>query len=139
MVADITAIAGEVSYDFLLKRHETEFRPLCSANDEPTELLLGAIWKYMKDLTMINKLKINESYYQSKYNSDEYSKDYTKPYSRQSFLDWRRGSLLRRSWEIRAAIHKKILFPASEVNLKHTPQNFHGEQISEHQINLYYR
>ena len=87
MVADITAIAGEVSYDFLLKRHETEFRALCSANDEPTELLLGAILKYMKDLTMINKLKINESYYQSKYNDDEYSKDYSKPYSRQSFLD----------------------------------------------------
>ena len=88
---------------------------------------------------MINKLKINESYYQSKYNNDEYSKDYTKPYSRQSFLDRRRESLLKKSWEIRGASHKKILFPASEVSLKHTPQNFYGEQIFEHQINLYYR
>ena len=41
MVADITAIVGGLSYDFLLKRHKPEFRPLCSANDEPTELLFG--------------------------------------------------------------------------------------------------
>ena len=41
MVADVTAIVGEVSHDFLLKRHEPEFRPLCLANYEPTELLIG--------------------------------------------------------------------------------------------------
>ena len=79
---------------------------------------LGTIWKYMKDLTMINKLKINESYYQSKYNNDEYSKDYTKPYSRQSFLDWRRGTLLKKSWEIRAASHKKNIISSIRGKFK---------------------
>ena len=52
MVADIIAIVGKISYDPLLKRRELikssvkpEYRSLCSANNEPTELLLG------KDLT----------------------------------------------------------------------------------------
>ena len=52
MVADIIAIVGKISYDPLLKRRELikssvkpEYRSLCSANNEPTELLFG------KDLT----------------------------------------------------------------------------------------
>ena len=52
MVADIIAIIGKISYDLLLKRRELikssvkpEYRSLCSANNKPTELLLG------KDLT----------------------------------------------------------------------------------------
>ena len=50
MVADITAIVGKVSYDLSLKRRELkpEFRSLCSANKEPTELLFG------NDLTRSN-------------------------------------------------------------------------------------
>ena len=52
MVADIIAIVGKISHDPLLKRHEViksfvkpEYRSLCSADNEPTELLFG------KDLT----------------------------------------------------------------------------------------
>ena len=67
MVADITAIVGKVSYDLSLKRRELiksslkpEFRSLCSANNESTELLFGDdLTKHMKDLTMTNKLKRN--------------------------------------------------------------------------------
>ena len=94
MVADIAAIVGKVSYDLLLRRHELinlslkpEFRSLCSASNEPTELLYGNdLTKHVKDLTMSNKLKRSESYYQSKYSNNKYSKDYTKSYFRQSFL-----------------------------------------------------
>ena len=79
MVADITAIVGKVSYDLSLKRRELiksslkpEFRSLCSANNEPTELLLGDdLTKHVKDLTMTNKLKRSESYYQSKYSNNK--------------------------------------------------------------------
>ena len=52
MVADIIAIVGKISYDPLLKRRELikssvkpEYRSLCSANNEPTELF------FWKDLT----------------------------------------------------------------------------------------
>ena len=34
--------------------------------------------KHVKDLTMTNKLKRSESYYQSKYSNNKYSKDYAK-------------------------------------------------------------
>ena len=65
MVADIAAIVGKVSYDLSLRRRELiksslkpEFRSLCSANNEPTELLFGDnLTKHVKDLTMTNKLK----------------------------------------------------------------------------------
>ena len=105
MVADITAIVGKVSYDLSLKRRELiksslkpEFRSLCSANNEPTELLLGDdLTKHVKDLTMTNKLKRSESYYQSKYSHNKYSKHYAKSYSRQSFLGRGRGSLPKKS------------------------------------------
>ena len=91
MVADIAAIVGKVSYDLSLRRRELiksslkpEFRSLCSANNEPTELLFGDdLTKHVKDLTMTNKLKRSESYYQSKYSNNKYSKYYTKSYSRQ--------------------------------------------------------
>ena len=115
MVADITAIAGKVSYDLSLKRRELiksslkpEFRSLCSANNEPTELLLFGddLTKHVKDVTMTNRLKRSEGYYQSKY-SNKYSKDYAKSYPRQSFLGRGRGSLPRKSWKTRAASHKK--------------------------------
>ena len=46
MAADITTTVGKVSYDLSLKRRKLikstlkpEFRSLCSANNEPTELL----------------------------------------------------------------------------------------------------
>ena len=72
MVADITAIVGEVLYDLSLKRREliksslkSKFRSLCSANNELTELLLeDDLTKHVKDLTMTNKLQRSESYYQ---------------------------------------------------------------------------
>ena len=104
MVADITAIVGKVSYDLSLKRRELiksslkpEFRSLCSANKEPTELLFGNdLTKHVKDLTMTNRLKRSEGYYQSKY-SNKYSKDYAKSYPRHSFLGRGRGSLPRKS------------------------------------------
>ena len=84
-----------------------KFRFLCSANNEPTELLFeNDLTKHVKDLTMTNKLKRNEGYYQSKYSS-KYSKDHVKYYSRQSFLGRGRGSLPRKSWKNRAASHKK--------------------------------
>ena len=59
MVTDITAIAGKISYDLSLKRHELiksflkpEFRSSCSASNEPTELLFGDdLTKYVKDRT----------------------------------------------------------------------------------------
>ena len=92
MVGNITAIARKVSYDLSLKRRELikslkpEFRSLCSANNEPTELLFGPdLTKDVKDLTMTNRMKRREGYYQSKY-CNKYSKDYAKSYSRQSFL-----------------------------------------------------
>ena len=71
---------------------------MCSANNEPTELLLGDdLTKHVKDLTMTNKLKRSESYYQSKYSHNKYSKHYAKSYSRQSFLGRGRGSLPKKS------------------------------------------
>ena len=114
MVEDITAIVGKVSYDLSLKRRELiksslkpEFRSLCSANNEPTELLFeDDLTKHVKDLTMTNRLKRSEGYYQSNY-SNKYSKDYAKSFSRQSFLGRGRGSLPRKSWKTRAASHKK--------------------------------
>ena len=115
IVADITATVGKVSYDPSLKRRELiksslkpELRTFCSANNEPTELLLGDdLTKHVKDLTMTNKLKKSESYFQSKYSNNKYSKDYAKCYSRQSFLGRGRGSLPKKSWKTRAAGLKK--------------------------------
>ena len=71
MVAHITAIVGKVLHDLSLKRREliksslkAEFRSLCSANNEPTELLFGDdLTKHVKDLTMTNKLKRSEGCY----------------------------------------------------------------------------
>ena len=59
MAADITTILVKVSFDLSLKRRELiksslkpEFRSLCSANNEPTELLFGDdLTKYVKDRT----------------------------------------------------------------------------------------
>ena len=115
MAADITTILVKVSFDLSLKRRELiksslkpEFRSLCSANNEPTELLFGDdLTKHVKDLTMTNKLKRSESYYQSKYSNNKYSKDYAKSYSRQSFLGRGRGSLPKKSFNTRAASLKK--------------------------------
>ena len=118
MVADITAIVGKVSYDLSLKRGELiksslkslkpEFRSLCSANNEPTDLLFADdLTKHVKDLTMTNKLKTSESCYQSKYSNNKYSKDYAKSYSRQSFLGRGRGNLQKKSWKTRAASFRK--------------------------------
>ena len=71
---------------------------MCSANNEPTELLFGDdLTKHVKDLTMTNKLKRGESFYQSKYSHNKHSKDYAKSYSRQSFLGRGRGSLPKKS------------------------------------------
>ena len=114
MVADITAIVGKVSYDLSLKRRELiksylkpEFRSLCSANNEPTELLFeDDLTKHVTDLTMTNRLKRSERYYHSKY-SNKYSNDYAKSYPRQSFLGRGRESLPRKFWKTRAASHKK--------------------------------
>ena len=111
MVADITQIVGKVSHDLSLKRCELmkspfkpEFRSLCSANDELTELLFGDdLTKHIKDLTMTNKLKRSESYYQSKYSNNKYSKDYAKSYSMQSSLGRERGNFPKKSWKTRAA------------------------------------
>ena len=105
MVVDVTAIAGKVSHDLLLKRRDLiksslkpEFRYLYLANNEPTELLFGDdLTKYVKDLTMTNKLKRSENYYQSKHSNKKYSKDYEKSYSRQSFLGRGRASLPKKS------------------------------------------
>ena len=71
IVANITAILEKVSHDLSLKRRELiksslkpEFRSLCSANNEPTELLFGDnLIKHVKDLRMTNKLKRSKSYY----------------------------------------------------------------------------
>ena len=95
----------QVSHDLLLKRRDLiksslkpEFRYLYLANNEPTELLFGDdLTKYVKDLTMTNKLKRSENYYQSKYSNKKYSKDYEKSYSRQSFLGRGRASLPKKS------------------------------------------
>ena len=115
IVADITATVGKVSYDPSLKRRELiksslkpELRSFCSANNEPTELLLGDdLTKHVKDLTMTNKLKKSESCFQSKYSNNKYSKDYAKFYSRQSFLDRGRENLQKKSWKTRAASFRK--------------------------------
>ena len=115
MVADITAVVGKVLYDLSFKRRELiksslklEFRSLCSANNESTELLFrDDLTKHVKDLPMTNKLRRSEGYYQSKYSNNEYSKDYAKSYSRQSFLGRGRGSLPKKSWKTREASHKK--------------------------------
>ena len=80
MIADITGVVEKVSYDLSLKRRELiksslkpEFRSLCSANNEPTELLFGDnLTKHVKHLTMTNKLKRIESYYQSTYSNNKY-------------------------------------------------------------------
>ena len=133
MVTDITAIAGKISYDLSLKRHELiksflkpEFRSSCSANNEPTELLFGDdLTKHVKDLTMANKLKRSESYYQSKYSNNKYLKDYAKSYSRQFFLGRGRGSLSKKVLEDQSSKSK-------EVSLKNTPKHFHRGQIAEH-------
>ena len=115
VVADITAIVGKVPNNISLKWRELikssfkpEFRSLCSANNERTELLFGDnLTKHMKDLTITNKLKRSESYYQSKYCNNKYSKGYEKSYSRQSFLGLRSGNLPKKFWITRAASLKK--------------------------------
>ena len=74
MAADITAIAGKVQYDLSFKKHELlksslkpQLRSVCSANNQPKELLSGDdLTKYVKDLIMTDKFKRSESYYQSK-------------------------------------------------------------------------
>ena len=140
MVADITPIVGKVSHDLSLKRRELiksslkpEFRSLCSANNELTELLFGNdLTKHIKDLTMTNKLKRSESYYQPKHSNNKYSKDYAKSYSRQSFLGRERGNFPKKSWRNQSSKSPKLLILAPEVSLKPTPKNFHGGQISEH-------
>ena len=74
IVADITVMVWKVSYDLSLKRRglrksslKPGFRSLCSANNEPTELLFrDDLTKHVKDLTVANNLKRSESYYQSK-------------------------------------------------------------------------
>ena len=54
--------------------------------NEPAELLFGDnLKKHVKDLTMANKLKRSENYYQSKYSNNKYSKDYAKSCTRQPF------------------------------------------------------
>ena len=68
---------------FPLKRRELiksslkpEFRSFCSANNEPTELSFGDdLTKHVKNLTMTNRLKRSEIYYQSKYSNNKYSKN----------------------------------------------------------------
>ena len=115
MVADITAIVGKLFCDLSLKRREQirsslepEFRSLCSANHEPRELLFGDdLTKHVKDLTMTNKLKRNESYYQSKYSNNKFAKDYAKFHSKQPFLKLREGDPPKKVPEGRAASLKK--------------------------------
>ena len=108
MVADITAIVGKVSNELIKSSLKPEFRSLCSANNEPTELLFGDdLIRHVKDLTMTNKSKRSEGYYQSKYSNNKYSKDYAKSYSRESFSGRGRGSLPKKSWKTGAASHKK--------------------------------
>ena len=92
MAAHTTAIVGKLSYDISLKRRELiefslkqEIRSLYSVNSKPTELLFGDdLTKHVKDVTMTNKWKKNESYYQSKYSLNKYTQ-YAKSNSRQSF------------------------------------------------------
>ena len=140
IVANITAIVEKVSHDLSLKRRELiksslkpEFRSLCSANNELTELLFGDdLTKHIKDLTMTNKLKRSESYYQPKYSNNKYSKDYAKSYSRQSSLGRERGNFPKKVLEDQSSKSQKLLIPAPEVSLKPTPKNFHGGQIAEH-------
>ena len=68
---------------FPLKRRELiksslkpEFRSFCSATNEPTELSFGDdLTKHVKNLTMTNRLKRSEIYYQSKYSNNKYSKN----------------------------------------------------------------
>ena len=63
MAADITTILVKVSFDLSLKRRELiksslkpEFRSLCSANNEPTELLFGDdLTKHVKNLANSDK------------------------------------------------------------------------------------
>ena len=81
--------------------------------------------KHVKDLTMANKLKRSESYYQSKYSNNKYLKDYAKSYSRQFFLGRGRGSLSKKVLEDQSSKSK-------EVSLKNTPKHFHRGQIAEH-------
>ena len=106
---------------------------MCSANNESTELLFGDdLTKHVKDLTMTNKLKRNESYYQSKYSSNKYSEYYAKSYSRQSFFRLREGKPPKKVLENQSSKSQEILILAPEVSLKHTPKKFHGGQIAEY-------
>ena len=115
MVADITTIVGKVSYDLSLKRRELiksslkpEFRSLCPANNEPTELLFrDDLTKHGKDLKMTNKLKRSNICYQSKYSSNIYSKDCAKSFKRQFFLSQGRESLPKMPWDTRAPSQRK--------------------------------
>ena len=86
----------------------------------------------MKNLTVTNKLKRCESYYQPKYSNNKYSKDYAKSYSRQFFSGREKGSLPKKVLKDQSRKLQGIFIPASEVNSKHTSQNFHRRQIAEH-------
>ena len=63
MSADIISTAGKISYNLSLKRRELiwsplkpKFKSLYTANNEPTELLLGNdLTMNLKDLTVKNK------------------------------------------------------------------------------------
>ena len=100
MAADTTSIAGKISYDLLLKKHEliksslkSELKSFSSANNEPNELLFGDdLTKHIKDLTMINNLERKESYYHIKHiSTNKDSKGYAKSNISQPFLDRGRG------------------------------------------------
>ena len=106
---------------------------MCSADNEPTELLFGHdLTKHVKDLTMTNKLKRSESYYQSKYSNNKYSEDNAKSYSRQYCFSSREGEPPAKDLEDQSSKSQEILITALELSLKHTPQNFHERQIAEH-------
>ena len=50
-----------------------ELGSFCSANNKPTKLFFGDdLTKHVKELTMTNKLKTSESFYQSKYSNNKY-------------------------------------------------------------------
>ena len=58
---------------------KSEFRFLCSVNNELIEFIVGDyLPRHVKNVIITNKLKRNENYYQSKYSNNEYSKDYAK-------------------------------------------------------------
>ena len=63
MTADVTAVAGKLSYEFSLKRRNfintslrPDYRSQCSPANNPTELLCSDdLSKHVKDITITNK------------------------------------------------------------------------------------